>query len=204
MRSRNLIIAFVLGAAIAAGLATALRMNGEATGPIRATVLPAGNELPQFTLLDDNGNTIDRSVFTGQWDLVFFGFTHCPDICPTTLQTLARVGQQLAERGQDPMPRIVLVSVDPERDTPEIMARYVSSFGDDILGITGSLDEIGKLTDALGIYFAKTPVENGNYSVDHSTVVMVINPQGHFQALFGAPHRVEEFLHDLPLVMVQQ
>lgn len=204
MRPRNLITAFVLGAAIAAGLAFALRMSGDAAGPIRATILPAGNELPEFALLDDHGAAVDRSVFAGQWDLVFFGFTHCPDICPTTLQTLARARHQLAERDQDPMPRIVLVSVDPERDTPEIMNRYVSSFGDDVLGITGSLDEIRKLTEALGIYFAKTPAENGNYSVDHSTVVMVINPDGRFQALFSAPHRVENFVHDLQLIMETQ
>ena len=138
------------------------------------------------------------------WAVEYSGYLLAMTLFAGSGWTLARAGQQLAERGEDPMPRIVLVSVDPERDTPEIMNRYVSSFGDDILGITGSLEEISKLTDALGIYFAKTPVENGSYSVDHSTVVMVINPQGRFQALFSAPHRVEDLVHDLPLVMVRQ
>lgn len=201
MRLRNIIVAFVLGAAIAAGLTLALRLSGEQAVPIRATVLPAGNALPAFALLDHDGAAVDSTVFEGQWDLVFFGFTHCPDICPATLQILAQARKQLAERSQDPLPRIVLVSVDPERDTPEVMSKYVSLFGDGNLGITGDLEQVVKLTEALGIYFAKAPTEDGNYSVDHSTVVLVINPQGRFQALFSAPHSVENIVHDLPLIM---
>jgi len=204
MRPQNFIVAFLLGAAIAAGLTVALRLGGEQAVPIRATVLPAGNALPDFTLLDHDGATVNGKVFEGRWDLVFFGFTNCPDVCPTTLQVLAQARKQLAEQGQDPLPRIVLVSVDPERDTPEILGKYVSLFGDDNLGITGDLEEIGKLTEALGIYFARAPAENGNYSVDHSTVVLVINPEGRFQALFSAPHQVEDIVHDLPLIMALQ
>jgi len=204
MRPQNFIVAFLLGAAIAAGLTVALRLGGEQAVPIRATVLPAGNALPDFTLLDHDGTTVDGTIFEGRWDLVFFGFTNCPDVCPTTLQVLAQARKQMAEQGQDPLPRIVLVSVDPERDTPEILGKYVSLFGDDNLGITGDLEEIGKLTEALGIYFAKAPAENGNYSVDHSTVVLVINPGGRFQALFSAPHQVEDIVHDLPLIMALQ
>jgi len=204
MKPRNFIVAFLLGAAIAAGLTLALRMGDRPAVPVRATILPAGNTLPDFALLDHDGMVIDRTVFERQWDLVFFGFTHCPDICPATLQILAQARQQLAENGQQPMPRIVLVSVDPERDTPEIMRQYVSAFGDDNLGITGDLAEISKLTDALGIFFAKAPADDGNYSVDHSTVVLVINPQGRFQALFSTPHRVADFVHDLPMIMTAQ
>jgi len=204
MRIRNVIVAFVLGAAIAAGLTFALRLGEQQAVPISATVLPAGNALPAFNLLDHDGAAIDSTVFEGRWDLVFFGFTHCPDICPATLQILAQARKQLAERGQDPLPRIVLVSVDPERDTPEVMGNYVSLFGDGNVGITGDLDEVSKLTEALGIYFAKAPTDDGNYSVDHSTVVLVINPQGRFQALFSAPHRVEDIVHDLPLIMALQ
>lgn len=201
MKPRNIIVAFLLGAALAAGLTMALRMGDRPAVPVRATILPAGNTLPDFALLGHDGTAVDRAVFEGQWDLVFFGFTHCPDICPATLQILAQARQHLAGKGQQPLPRIVLVSVDPERDTPEIMRQYVSAFGDDNLGITGDLAEIGKLTDALGIFFAKAPTDDGNYSVDHSTVVLVINPQGRFQALFSAPHRVEDFVHDLPMIM---
>ena len=201
MKPRNFIVAFLLGGAIAAGLTLALRMGDRPAVPVRATILPAGNTLPAFTLLDHDGAVVDQTVFEGQWDLVFFGFTHCPDICPATLQILAQARKQLAADGQNPLPRIVLVSVDPERDTPATMNQYVSAFGAGNLGITGDLAEISKLTEALGIYFAKAPADDGGYSVDHSTVVLVINPQGRFQALFSGPHRVEDFIHDLPMIM---
>jgi protein SCO1/2 len=180
MQARTITAVLVLGAAIAAGVALSLRDAGESVAPRAATILPAGNELPEFALLDQDGSPVDRTVFEGQWDLVFFGFTHCPDICPATM------------------------SVDPERDTPEAMARYIGYFGDGNLGLTGELDEIGKLTGALGIFFQKAGPDDGNYGVDHSTVVLVIDPQGRLKALFSAPHRVDDLVHDLPLVMVSE
>jgi protein SCO1/2 len=201
MQARNLIAALVLGAAIAAGLALALRNAGDTPEPLTATILPAGNELPDFALLDQDGMPVDRSVFAGQWDVVFFGFTNCPDICPATMTVLGQAKRELDARGQDPLPRIVLVSVDPERDTPADMARYIGYFGEGNLGLTGDIGEIGKLTGALGIFFQKAATEGGNYGVDHSTVVLVIDPQGRLKALFSAPHSVENFVHDLPLVM---
>ena len=206
MRLRNLILAFVLGAAIAAGLTLALNMVGPQPDPVprHATVLPAGNELPEFALVDHEGNAADRRVFEGQWDLVFFGFTHCPDICPATMTLLGQARQQLAADGHDPLPRVVLVSVDPERDTPEAIGKYVAYFGAGNVGLTGELEEISKLTDALGIFFAKAAIDGGNYTVDHSTVVLVVNPEGRFQALFSAPHSIDGFVHDLPLIMAMQ
>jgi protein SCO1/2 len=164
-------------------------------------VLPGSAELPDFSLLDHNGATIGRDVFRGQWDLVFFGFTQCPDICPLTLQILATAKQQLADNGQDPLPRIVLVSVDPERDTPELLARYVAYFDTDSLGITGELDELRKLTNSLGIFFEKVFSDDGNYTVNHSAVVLLINPDGRFHAVFGTPHEAANFVHDLPIIM---
>lgn len=201
MQTRNLIAALVLGTAIAAGLALALRNAGETAAPLTATILPAGNELPDFALLDQNGAPVDRSVFVGQWDVVFFGFTNCPDVCPATMTVLGQAKRELEALGQDPLPRVVLVSVDPERDTPEAMARYIGYFGNGNLGLTGELEEISKLTDALGIFFQKAGTEDGIYGVDHSTVVLVIDLQGRFKALFSAPHRVENLVHDLPLIM---
>ena len=201
MRPRNFIIAFVAGAAIAVGLLFTLDLVGKKVVPVQATVLPAGNELPDFSLLNQDGDAIDRRIFEGQWDLVFFGFTHCPDVCPTTMAMLKQVRERLASQGQEPLPRIVLVSVDPERDTPEAIGKYVDYFGEGNLGITGDLTEIRKLTGDLGIYFAKIETDNDNYSVDHSSVVLVINPQGRFRALFSAPLSVDNFVHDLPLII---
>lgn len=204
MQARKLIIILLLGAAIAAGLALALRNAGEPAAPLAATILPAGNDLPDFALVDQDGQPVDRTVFEGQWDLVFFGFTHCPDICPATMTVLGQAKRELEAEGRQPLPRVVLVSVDPERDTPEAMARYVAYFGDGNLGLTGELDELGKLTNALGIFFQKAGSDDGAYGVDHSTVVLVIDPQGRLKALFTAPHDVANLVHDLPLIMVDE
>lgn len=201
MQPRNIIATLVLATALVAGLMFALRNVGEPPPALSATILPAGNELPEFTLLDQDGAIVDRSIFEGQWDVVFFGFTNCPDICPATMTVLGQARRALAADGRQPLPRIVLVSVDPERDTPEAMARYIAYFGEDNLGLTGELDEIRKLTDALGIFFQKAGTDEGVYGVDHSTVVLVIDPDGRLKALFSAPHSVDNFVNDLPLVM---
>jgi len=149
-----------------------------------------------------HGNAIDRSVFDGQWDLLYFGYTNCPDICPLTLAELAKARQQLTAAGAD-APRIVFVSVDPERDTPDVVAKYVAYFGDANLGITGDLDQIRKFAKGLGIFFAKGREEGGMYSVDHSSVVLVVDPHAKLRALFSAPHKADDFVHDLPIIMAR-
>ena len=204
MSPRNIFIAAVAMIAIAFGTWLSFKVASPPPVPQVATVLPVAGELPEFSLLDHNGDPVGRDVFKGHWDLVFFGFTHCPDICPLTLQVLNSAKNQLAADGFTPLPRIVLVSVDPERDTPESLAQYVAYFGDDNLGITGDLAELLKLTNGLGIFFEKTASDDENYSVDHSAVVLVINPDGQFQALFSAPHEIENFVHDLPIIMSRQ
>lgn len=200
MQPKNLLIAVALGIALAAGLVLALRHAQQTAAPVAATVLPAPVPLPEFRLVDDDGNAIGPEVFSGHWNLVFFGFTNCPDICPLTLQKLSQARKALAEAGRRPLPRVVLVSVDPERDTPERLAAYVNSFGAGNLGITGDPAEIRKLTETLGIWFQKVGADE-NYGVDHSAVVIVIGPDGRYRALFSAPHEVGNFVHDLPLLM---
>jgi len=166
-----------------------------------ATVLPMPAELPEFSLLDQNGNAFGQEAFVGEWNLVFFGFTHCPDICPLTLQLLTSARQALSDAGHESLPRVVFVSVDPERDTPDVIGQYVGYFGDDIVAVTGELDELRKLTSGLGIFFQKSSLTSDDYSVDHSSAVLVINPQGRFHALFSAPHEIGSFINDLPIIM---
>ena len=200
MDSRKYFIVSVAIVAIATGTWLSMRVLQPPAVLQKATLLPAPVELPEFSLLDQDAQAFDRNAFKNHWNLVFFGFTHCPDICPITLQVLANAQRTLAEDGRDDLPRIVLVSVDPERDTPEIINKYVSHFGQDSVGITGELEEIRKLTDGLGVFFEKAG-DGDDYSVDHSSVVIVVNPDGQFHALFGTPHVAEEFTHDLPLLM---
>lgn len=201
MKLKNLLIAFLLGIALAAGLYTALQISARNAELAAATVLPSPAELPSFALVDHDGNSVDDGVFRGHWNLVFFGFTHCPDICPATLQILSVAKRQLAADGARELPRIVLVSVDPERDTPEQLDMYIGNFGDDNLGLTGELDEIRKLTSALGIFFDKQDTDDEYYAVDHSSVVIVIDPDGQYRALFSSPHTIENYVRDVPLLM---
>jgi len=204
MSPRNSFIASVAIIAIATGAWLSYLVMSPPPTLLTATVLPASGELPEFSLVDQDGAAIGREVFQGHWNLVFFGFTHCPDICPLTLQVLADAKQQLADEGQNPLPRVVLVSVDPERDTPDLLGQYVAYFDADNLGITGDLEELRKLTNGLGIFFEKSNIDDDNYSVDHSAVVLVIDPDGRLSALFGAPHDAANFVHDLPLIMARR
>jgi len=200
MGLKNLIFAVVMGSAIAAGIFVATKVN-EPADLQAAFAIPLPDPLPDFSLLDQTGQPVNAGTFRGQWDLVFFGFTNCPDVCPTTLQVLANVKRELIEAGAKTIPRIVLVSVDPERDTPELLGHYLDYFGEGNLGVTGKIEGINTLTAALGIYFEKAPTADGDYSVDHSAAVLVINPDGEFSALFSAPHDVANYVHDLPIIM---
>ena len=203
MSPKNLIMGILLGSALAAGIFVATKVTTPAE-PQYAFVLPEPGALPEFSLLDQTGAAVNANTFVGQWDLVFFGFTNCPDICPRTLQTLASAKAELVAAETTTLPRIVLVSVDPERDTPELLGQYVDYFGDDNLAVTGDLSEVRKLTAGLGIYFEKAPTEDGNYGVDHTAAVLVIDPNGEFSALFSAPHVVANYIHDLPIIMSKQ
>lgn len=201
MNIRNITIVSLLLAALLAGVF--LSKKNEVRPEYRAaTVLPAANALPEFSLTDQFGDEVNADIFLGQWHLVFFGFTHCPDICPTTLQQLSRVKQQLGEVGVDVSPRIVLVSVDPERDSADVIGQYVKYFGDDNLGVTGDLQELQKLTSGLGIYFAKQSAVDGQagYNVDHSSAVLLLDPDGKFHALFSGNPTVDDYVHDLSLI----
>ena len=200
MDSRKYFIVSVAVIAIATGAWLSIQVLAPPPTLQKATLLPAPADLSEFSLQDQDNNLFERGSFEGRWSLVFFGFTHCPDVCPITLQVLSNARQQLLAEGHNELPRIVLVSVDPERDTPEILARYVTHFGDDTIGLTGELAEVRKLTDGLGVFFEKSGNDE-NYSVDHSAVVIVVNPDGQFHALFGAPHEAEFFVHDLPILM---
>lgn len=195
-----LVLALVITALAGGTIFMTLAFKGPPGIPQHATRLSQPAPLPQFSMLDQNGSEFNKESFRGHWSLVFFGFTHCPDICPATLQQLVVARSRILTAGEYDFPNIVLISVDPERDTPEVMANYVSHFGDGIIGVTGQLDELRKLTSALGIYFEKSVDESGNYSVDHSAVVIVVNRSAEFHALFSAPHNIDHFVNDLPLI----
>lgn len=204
MPSPRYLLAALFAAAALAGGAWFLvaGLSGTSAVPQSATVLPEPRPLPEFRLVDHRGEPFSREDLRGQTSLLFFGFTHCPDICPATLQQLTLARRQLA--GQDePLPEIVLISVDPERDTPDVLGRYVEYFGQGVTGVTGSPQALRALAAALGIHFEKVPAAEGSgddYLVNHSAAVLVVDPQARLEAIFGAPHSIEAFVDDLPVL----
>jgi protein SCO1/2 len=135
-----------------------------------------------FHLVDQNGAPFSDANLKGKWHLVFFGYTNCPDACPTTLNELSlaldRLGKRRGEVG------IVLITVDPERDTPELLKSYVASFDAPITALTGTAEEVAQAAKAYRVYFTKHPRADGGYDMDHSAVVYVMDPEGRFTATF--------------------
>ena len=161
-------------------------------------VLPEDfREVPAFSLVGGDGEPIDQGFLEGRWTLAFFGFTHCPDVCPITLQVMKGVVAELESRGIDPM-QVAFVSVDPERDTPERMGEYVAFFDEDFVGVTGEMGDVHALTSALGIVASFTANENDpeSYTVDHTASMLLIDPSLRVRAKFNPPHEVESIVAD--------
>ncbi len=154
------------------------------------TALPAPRPLTAFTLTDHHGQTFDLARLKGAWTLLFFGYTHCPDVCPTTLATLNSVVKQVAAAGPQREPlRVVFVSVDPARDTVQRLAEYVPNFNKDFLGVTGTPAQIDAFTAQLNILHIRgETAADGGYTVDHSASILLIDPEARFNAVFSAPH----------------
>jgi protein SCO1/2 len=162
----------------------------------RATVLPQPRTLPPLDLVDQDGRPVPADFFIGHWTLVFFGFTQCPDICPTTLATLAQAVRQLGDLPPDDRPRVLLVTVDPERDPPERLAAYVRFFDPAFLGVTGSLEATAAAAAAFGVPYAKVTMPEGGYTLDHGSGLFVVGPTGGMQAYLSAPHEAAVVARD--------
>lgn len=132
-----------------------------------------------FELIDQNGAPITEKAMAGKPAMVFFGFTHCPDVCPTTLLETATWLAELGEEGETIQP--FFITVDPERDTPEIMKAYVENFSDRVTGITGDPDKVAKLAEAWHVYNKKVPLDGGDYTMDHTASVFLVDSEGNFR-----------------------
>ncbi len=139
-----------------------------------------------MSLIDHNGKPFTPARLKGQWTLVFFGFTYCPDICPTTLSFLNEfMGSLEGTEAEDT--QVVMVSVDPARDTVEQLASYVPYFNPEFVGVTGEFLDIHRFATALNTPFRKVPGQGDDYQVDHSSNVVLINPRGDYHGFFKAP-----------------
>ena len=191
MAARPLRIVVLVIVAFAAGLLLArLLVPGKVAPPQleQATVFPAPRALPTLDLVDQDGKPLPPRFFDGHWTLVFFGFTQCPDICPTTLATLAQANKQFGDLPAGSRPRVLLVSVDPERDPPSILAPYVRFFDPAFLAATGSLEATAAAAAAFNVPYAKVAQDGGGYTLDHGSGIFVVGPTGGIVAYLSAPH----------------
>jgi protein SCO1/2 len=148
-----------------------------------------------FTLTDQDGAPITEAAFRGQPSAVFFGFTHCPEVCPTTLFELDGWLKQLGDAGKNL--RVYFVTVDPERDTAEIMDNYVSNVSDRITGVTGEPDKVLAMAKAFGIYWKKVDLEGGDYTMDHTASVILLDSDGGFAGTIAYEENPEAALAKL-------
>src|SRR4051794_18635980 len=163
-----------------------------ATGPGIIAAAPAGGP---FTMVDHAGRTVTDRTYSGKYLLVFFGYTHCPDVCPTTLDRITQVMEALGPDGEAVQP--LFVSVDPKRDTPEVLAAYVTHFHPRIVGLTGSPEQVEAMATAYRAYFAAQDDDTGDYSVDHTAFEYLTGPDGKNRYVFTAaaePERVAEVI----------
>ncbi|HUR40588.1 MAG TPA: SCO family protein [Verrucomicrobiae bacterium] len=193
-------IALVAAAALAAGIGAALLLRGP--GPALAlqsgTMLAAPRVVAPFSMVDQNASPFTQDSLKGHWTLLFAGFTHCPDVCPTTLATLRAVGDKLGAKA----PALVFLSVDPARDTPGVLRRYVEFFGSGITGLSGSAESLDALCTSLGLAYVKVPgASEAEYTMDHSSALVLIDPQGRVAGYFTPPHKVDTLAADLSRVV---
>lgn len=185
--------------AVAAGFWLGGRVLQGAPQPtLEGTVLyPSPRTLPEFQLVRSDGTPLTLADWKGHWTVVFFGFTHCPDVCPTTLATFKQVSAQLRKAGLQDKIRFDFISVDPARDTPEQLARYVAFFDKDIVAATGTDEELTRISRALGLVYMRGEPVDGTYSVDHSSGAVVIDPSGRQVGLVRAPIEAATLARDL-------
>ena len=165
---------------IAAGVLLALALRETPRGAAGTALASAIGG--QFQLIDQNGKPFSDANLKGKWHLIVFGYTHCPDACPTALNEMSlaldRLGTKRDEVG------VVFITVDPERDTPDVMKSYVQSFDAPIVALTGSPEAVAQAAKAYRVFYAKHPRADGDYDMDHSAVIYVMNPEGRFTATF--------------------
>jgi protein SCO1/2 len=155
--------------------------------------------LPEFQLIDHNSQRLGHDQLSNKWSLMFFGYTNCPDICPTSLQTLAEMMKAIDDLDVRNAIQIIFVSVDPERDSAEVLKSYVQYFNKDFIGATAPLVDLEPLTRALGIgHSREKPIEGQTfYEVSHSSSIILIDPAEKFAGVFGAPHNASMMARDL-------
>jgi protein SCO1/2 len=206
--SRALPVWLILVAALAAG--AGMWLGGRfflAPTPAKlenAVLYPQPRAVPEFHLTQADGHPLSLDDWRGHWNVVYFGYTNCPDVCPTTLATFKQAWKDLGQRNLSGRVRFDFISVDPERDTPEHLRQYVAFFSPDFIAATGSDQELTPLSRALGLIYSRTTAANGNIQVDHSGSAIIIDPQGRLVGMFRPPFVASAMSADLAALIAER
>ena len=181
---KTALLLLLLVFAVIATFAWSVMKKTDEAGVQIIKMYPSNKTLPEFSLTDESNRQFSNQSLPGKWSLVFFGYTHCPDVCPATMSNLARVMKNIPVDDQNNI-QVVLVSVDPERDNINQLKTYVEFFNKNFKGVTGKDEQLQMFSQSLGaIYFKGEVDEKGNYAVDHTSKVFLINPEGKRAGLF--------------------
>lgn len=197
-------ILYIILAAFAAGFglwAGQHWLNKSPSQPVAAMqtvrMFPEARQIPDFSLQTADGKVFNKARISQHWTLVFLGFTHCPDICPTTLGELSKAQKIWETLPADTRPRVLFVSVDPERDTPKALAEYAAFFHPDTLTATAQEPVLGDFVQSIAMVYAKKSLGNGDYTMDHSATIVVLNRQGNEVGIIRPPFAPEKIAADL-------
>lgn len=154
-----------------------------------------------FTLTDQTGKTVTDKDFRGRYMLVFFGYTHCPDICPAGLQLISAALDKIGDKANNVTP--VFVSVDPQRDTPETLAAYVKNFSDRVVGLSGTPEQVAAIAKAYRVFYEKTPNENdpSSYGMNHTSIIYLMGPDGEYVSHFTAMTSLDDMVEKLGKIL---
>ncbi|HVO46006.1 MAG TPA: SCO family protein [Steroidobacteraceae bacterium] len=192
-RSSWILLGVAAVCAALSGFWLARKLDSSAPPLASGTWLGAPRDTGSLRLTDQDGRPFTQASLQGKSSLVFFGYTHCPDVCPTTLAKLAQVKKSAGVPGL----QVVFVSVDPQRDTPAVLSTYVHAFDPQFIGLTGEPTAIAALTSKFGIAVARVELPGGDYTMDHSAAVFLLNTHGQIAALFTPPFDVRQMAQDL-------
>lgn len=191
------VVALILGLTVNKVLSERGQANPAELIDAGIILLPQSRTVPAVQMTDQNGQAVALDQLKGKWSLLFFGYTFCPDICPTTLAQLRQVKSELPKEAVERL-QVVLVSVDPNRDTPAQLKQYLGYFDKDFRGVTGSLENIQKLANAVSIPFIPADTSKPNYTVDHSGNLALLGPDGKQRGFIRAPFNNQKLVAQLP------
>jgi cytochrome oxidase Cu insertion factor (SCO1/SenC/PrrC family) len=194
LRNRQALIPYLLlVAALAGGILW--RESENVPGLGRVVTTGQADVGGPFQLTDQHGKRVSDKDFRGRYMLIYFGYSFCPDVCPTTLAVMAQALEKLGDRSRRVTP--IFITIDPERDTPKVLDDYMKAFGPNFVGLTGSAAEIKDAEKKYRVYAAKKPLEGGNYGMDHSSVLYLMGPDGKMVSFYDEAVSPDDLAKDL-------